>query len=230
MNCDTAFDLMTDADGARSLALANHLADCPRCRQMQDTLAPALDFLAECGPGHSVEPFASTFDAASSSASRQPLVTAQALRIAHETAMTLTALSETRHERWRRLAGHGVRYAAVFAAGLLLAFTLFESRQPPVPKGQCTRHDADRDGQPRTAAEIRALARSCAVCHDTTETLPDGHASSLGLRRPQDLEWFQRILCGDTLVAGAEQNHGISDRNSVCRDPASKESGPSELA
>ncbi len=54
MNCDTAFDLMTDAEGAGSLALANHLAGCPRCRQMQETLAPALEFLnpQELDPKH----------------------------------------------------------------------------------------------------------------------------------------------------------------------------------
>ena len=46
MNCDTAFDLMTDPETAGSSALARHLESCPRCRQMQQTLAPALDFLS----------------------------------------------------------------------------------------------------------------------------------------------------------------------------------------
>ncbi len=64
MNCDTAFDLMTDAEGAASLALANHLAGCPRCRQMQETLAPALVFLSPQEPIQSVEDVASVFAAA----------------------------------------------------------------------------------------------------------------------------------------------------------------------
>src|SRR5579872_6815601 len=34
MNCDTAFDLMTDAGAFRSTALMAHLESCPRCRQM----------------------------------------------------------------------------------------------------------------------------------------------------------------------------------------------------
>ena len=46
MNCDTAFDLLTDPNGSRSSALAEHFETCARCRHMQQTLAPALDFLA----------------------------------------------------------------------------------------------------------------------------------------------------------------------------------------
>lgn len=42
MNCDEAFDLMTHPTDYTSNELQWHLQMCPRCRQMQETLAPAL--------------------------------------------------------------------------------------------------------------------------------------------------------------------------------------------
>lgn len=47
MNCDQAFDAITDPTGAESAALREHLARCPRCREMRETLSPALDALYE---------------------------------------------------------------------------------------------------------------------------------------------------------------------------------------
>jgi hypothetical protein len=47
MNCDQAFDAITDPTGAESAALREHLARCPRCREMQETLSPALHALFE---------------------------------------------------------------------------------------------------------------------------------------------------------------------------------------
>jgi hypothetical protein len=42
MNCDQAFDLMTDPSRDDSPQLHAHLDGCPRCRQMYETLSPAL--------------------------------------------------------------------------------------------------------------------------------------------------------------------------------------------
>lgn len=47
MNCDQAFDAITDPTGAESAALREHLARCPRCREMRETLSPALNALYE---------------------------------------------------------------------------------------------------------------------------------------------------------------------------------------
>ncbi|WLD13043.1 hypothetical protein [Planctellipticum variicoloris] len=47
MNCDQAFDAITDPTGAESAALRQHLARCPRCREMRETLSPALNALYE---------------------------------------------------------------------------------------------------------------------------------------------------------------------------------------
>lgn len=43
MNCDEAFDLITHPTDHNCEELQWHLELCPRCRQMKETLAPALD-------------------------------------------------------------------------------------------------------------------------------------------------------------------------------------------
>lgn len=43
MNCDQAFDALTDNDLRGSNELIQHLDGCPRCRDMADMLDPALD-------------------------------------------------------------------------------------------------------------------------------------------------------------------------------------------
>lgn len=43
MNCDQAFDALTDNKLRNSDALIEHLDSCPRCRDMADMLDPALD-------------------------------------------------------------------------------------------------------------------------------------------------------------------------------------------
>src|SRR5689334_2720765 len=126
MNCDTAFDLMTDAEGSRSVALARHLDECPRCRQMQATLSPALDFLVETRPADNAHEPAVPPPVTGSRGRREPIVTAEALQIAQQTAIALRARTETPRIRLQRVAGRTLQYSAVFAAGLLAALMLFE--------------------------------------------------------------------------------------------------------
>lgn len=42
MTCDDAFDALTDPLRSEDADLKQHLTGCPRCRQMQDVLQPAL--------------------------------------------------------------------------------------------------------------------------------------------------------------------------------------------
>jgi len=42
MNCDQAFDVMTSSHRASDRGLHAHLDGCPRCREMRQTLEPAL--------------------------------------------------------------------------------------------------------------------------------------------------------------------------------------------
>jgi hypothetical protein len=47
MNCDQAFDALTDTKRRGSDALTEHLDHCPRCRDMAEMLDPALDLFGE---------------------------------------------------------------------------------------------------------------------------------------------------------------------------------------
>jgi hypothetical protein len=47
MNCDQAFDALTDQSQRDSDALILHLDSCPRCRDMADMLDPALDLFGD---------------------------------------------------------------------------------------------------------------------------------------------------------------------------------------
>ncbi|MDA1016590.1 MAG: hypothetical protein O3A00_19305 [Planctomycetota bacterium] len=49
MNCDDAFEYITDPNRQQATELNWHLDMCPRCRRMKETLEPALSLLtAEC--------------------------------------------------------------------------------------------------------------------------------------------------------------------------------------
>lgn len=57
MNCDEAFDRLTEASGASDDSLQTHLAECPRCRDMAELLRPALDLIQSPdgdGPGFGI--------------------------------------------------------------------------------------------------------------------------------------------------------------------------------
>ena len=51
MNCDMAFEHLTDPNRRDRDELQRHLAACPRCRQMKETLEPAFDLL-DAAAGH----------------------------------------------------------------------------------------------------------------------------------------------------------------------------------
>ena len=108
MNCDTAFDLMTDAKGSRSGALAQHFETCTRCRQMQETLAPALEFLTQDEPSYDFSS-GSMDSAASDAGGRQPFVTVDSLKIAQQAARRLAAHTDLPRVRRQRLAGQLTR-------------------------------------------------------------------------------------------------------------------------
>jgi hypothetical protein len=168
MNCDTAFDLMTEPYGNRSGALAQHFDSCPRCRRMQETLSPALDFLIDGNE------FGSTGDRTHETSkmdpAREPFVTTETVQFAHQASAHLAARGEMPRVQLARLTARAAKYAAAFAAGLLLAVVLFSQRDRSMPAAgaACTRREAWRDDASRTADQIQALVHSCAVCHSAS--------------------------------------------------------------
>ncbi len=49
MNCDQAFESLTDPAQRDATALQRHLHDCPRCRDLADALEPALQLFDDAG-------------------------------------------------------------------------------------------------------------------------------------------------------------------------------------
>jgi hypothetical protein len=68
MNCDDAFELLTDSVGRSDAALERHLAGCARCRAMSETLSPALGLMQRVATSDSVS--ASTTKVATKAARR----------------------------------------------------------------------------------------------------------------------------------------------------------------
>ena len=166
MNCDTAFDLMTDANGSRSGALARHFVTCPRCRQMQETLAPALEFLtadqtwpefptqSDGGPtSGSCRSAADYHDQVAQNCARGGQPSRGPIRSA---ARPAAAPGRAGHALRRRL-----RRRITVGAGICSA----HDTEKPIPAGQCTRQEAASDNSRRSADTIQALAQSFAVCH-----------------------------------------------------------------
>ncbi|HTI49491.1 MAG TPA: hypothetical protein VL475_01015, partial [Planctomycetaceae bacterium] len=123
MNCDMAFELMTEPHGGRSLALHEHLRQCPRCRQMQETLAPALEWLMEAAQSpeeeHRSEPLG---DSAASQLSAMPKFAMEgAVAIAQQAADALSIRCAPSKVRFRRWIAATVRSAALLAIGGFLA-------------------------------------------------------------------------------------------------------------
>lgn len=197
MNCDTAFDLMTDPHGSRSGALALHFQTCPRCRQMQETLAPALEFMID---GESPHEFSIIEREVQSAATApDPFVTADAVQIAWQAGSRLALRSETPRARFERLVRRSPRYAAAFAAGLLFAVVVFNQRDRNTMQMEaCTRQEASRNDSSRTIDQIQALAQSCTLCHQTSSARSDDRLMNGPVRRIGSWDWLIPILENQT--------------------------------
>src|SRR5262245_18890231 len=106
MNCDQAFDCLTDPGRRHSPQLEEHLAHCERCRQMQDTLEPALDLFDELIP----EPDVSARGGA-------PTIAQEQVRVAEQAAARLLAAGPKPPAHRRASI---VRYSAAAMVGAFL--------------------------------------------------------------------------------------------------------------
>lgn len=156
MNCDQAFDCLTDPRRRETPELGRHLDQCPRCRTMRDTLEPALDLFDDLA----VEPDLSAYAPGGLNAAAP-----ETLQLAEQTAARLSATGRQRPSArgsWRP----GLRYAAalLFGAGVALAI------QSPVNE------DVEHPGAGgclwlnRSAADelnptSRAVTAQCMSCH-----------------------------------------------------------------
>jgi hypothetical protein len=179
MNCDQAFEHLTDPELADSSELHRHLAGCPRCRDMQATLAPALALFARdpAVPGSMPEPRPagpSALDVASVPCEElnppaPAFLTTEAIEIAEIAAERLSMRRIPRREQgWHVV----LRYAAVFIIGCGLVFTVAGGRlgggapaaAPVREVADCTREEAARNDL-ALRLPARQVVQSCVACH-----------------------------------------------------------------
>lgn len=179
MNCDEAFDALTRPNSEQDSALKWHLEMCPRCREMQEVLAPALALfsdeaeppLGEFSPSSDSHRLDDAFwDAEETASTRTPLLTPEAVRVAEQTA---NALYPGRFS--------GRRMSARFLLGglicLLAAFGLFFGLSKPSPPAEHSQNGpviladqclwSNRDAEVPNAAKenSRWVVLSCVACH-----------------------------------------------------------------
>lgn len=165
MNCDQAFDYLTDPQRRESPALARHLADCPRCRAMRDALEPALELFHELA----AEP-----DASAIAEGGQSGVSVDSVRLAEQAAASLAGPmpgGRPRLASWR--VGLGYAAAALLGAGIALA--VHSTVEDPAASGPAQRsrclwreHDSIAPLEP----ESELLTAECMRCHFTAWLAP----------------------------------------------------------
>ena len=155
MNCDQAFEVMTSSRGAHDRELHDHMGHCPRCREMHQTLEPALDLLRADAI------LSSSWDAASPEY--------DGVEIATRAARRLSAVDVPSHHRQTSLWG----YFAAIVLGAGLVWTTFMMNpvalnMPQIHQGESTCLFREK---PRTAGVTgQQMTQSCLACHAVTSS------------------------------------------------------------
>lgn len=175
MNCDEAFDALTDADARESDDLQQHLNMCARCRQMREVLAPALalfDAPPRIEPGM---PIAGEQGEAAESLRKQ-FLSVEAVQIARETAQRLATANRSNQSTPRRDVKWLLLQVAAVAACAAVFFTLFapiaagpERRQTapgavaPKSLSQCVWNN--KSAVDKMKIDSRTVVSKCVACH-----------------------------------------------------------------
>jgi hypothetical protein len=180
MNCDDVFDALTDPALSDSAALDEHLAHCPRCRQMQQVLEPARTLL--CGDLPTERGLSEGSSTETPAANRPaPLLSVEAVGLAETIAAQLasangkSATPSHRPFARRTFVVGALRSAALVLFGALAVYCL-SSREggsdsqslpgvvPGVgPAKTCTRLELQKKGQ--GPQDARRVILSCVGCH-----------------------------------------------------------------
>ncbi len=162
MNCDEAFERLTDPACRESAELQWHLERCPRCRQMQDVLAPALDlFDSPVGEFAKSPPV---------SASGSAFLSAESILLAERTAADLLRNRAQQTAPRRPWVKTALRYAAVFLLGAALVFgvTTWETNRDPAGTASSTTCLWTEHKRPETkegTTNAKNVVLSCVECH-----------------------------------------------------------------
>ena len=150
MNCDQAFDVMTSTRRARDRALPVHLAGCPRCREMQATLEPALGLFQ---------------DELDSAQRREPwTVPADGHEFATQAAQRLMTAAPAPRPEMTGLWGYAA--SIVLGAGLVWCMIMMQPATSPTPavdqpKAHCL-YLSDSRPLGRSGPQ---MTQSCLACH-----------------------------------------------------------------
>jgi hypothetical protein len=148
MNCNEAFDRLTMPSGRSDARLSAHLAGCPRCRAMAETLEPALELFSrtadEPGPSDQTSP------------SAVAIAKKSAARLRRRDGQTQTV------RRWPR----GLGWAAAALAGAACCFVAVQMNDRSGAPGQA----ASCPRQSPVAIEWMSrnslpMAMACVACH-----------------------------------------------------------------
>lgn len=154
MNCDQAFDVMTSSQRTSDRGLHAHLDGCPRCREMRQTLEPALGmFRADALLTQSPDPW---------------LATPEGNDIATRAARRLTTAESLPHQSHISLWG----YAGAIVLGATLVWcsilrTPSTSVSPAVRRAETLCHYLT-NSRPR-GITAHQMTQSCLACHAVSD-------------------------------------------------------------
>jgi hypothetical protein len=225
MNCDDAFDALTDPACANTAELAEHLLKCPRCRELKQVLEPALSLLCGDLPAEPAMPAARPNEGRGNDhavASQKSFLSVEAIGVAEAAAARLASMSAPSGSRpavplpGRRFSSRALQGVLCAALGGLAVFCigLWDGKsdvapQPPLvpgvnPAGVCTRNAVPQ--KPTKMREnARAVILSCVACHlqdhqPRSERLPTSLFQS-----PRRMADPVLLVCGQT---GVVKGHG----------------------
>lgn len=194
MNCDEAFELITHPTDHQCEELQWHLQLCPRCRQMQETLAPALSSFHQILDESSetdestdhyseMQQTADQGELPAFPAAGKPFLSAETVRMAEQAATRLTTETNVNRKagspaplksNHKRL----MNAALILMAGILMGWGISldvpEKSVPgaaSVPQGQqsclwiARREELARHSARMEKSSVNSVVLSCVACH-----------------------------------------------------------------
>lgn len=180
MNCDTAFEHLTDSRYRKSAELQQHLAQCPRCRLMQDTLAPALNWLGnnpdfDSDDGSPESSVSAIQHHHGSQRAPTPFLTLEAVEVAEQAAQRLSSRTKPVRKLLRQWGVIAAQYAVAMGIGGVLVFGTLTGRpdaQISIPHAvstpslsDCTRLQFAQLDFHAPAVDPKNVVMSCVACH-----------------------------------------------------------------
>lgn len=171
MNCDDAFDCLTDPARRESRALRVHLKTCRRCAHMQTVLEPALALFDIPATFEAVDDasYRDVDQTAADTASRKPAVAMHdSVRLAASAAYRLQAASAPRSTHWQSAVRPALGYAAALVIGAAAALALFQgdaADEQAAPQAEPCSWQMSRMADARHNADVRTLLAACIACH-----------------------------------------------------------------